>query len=684
MSRSIWAVLGIASTRDRAEIRRAYAARLKLTQPEDDPEGFQRLREAYEQALRLVELQARYGEDFEVEFDDDGADEIEAGEPASEPRTHAWKPAEVRVAEDAQPVARSHDWRPAPEPDAAANDEAPQLRAHDWRPAPEPQAEAPSGRREREWRPPADPAPAEAEEKERRRLRKEAERAEAAHRALRQALHERLIAHAPEAEIVAAFEAVVASPAMEAVGVFSETETWLADLIMQTAPASDPLVRRAIAHFGWKAGRLGREHDASSRVLARDDDLAFLVAFKRPGHGHNPAYKALSRKSAGWRLWLDRLIPGRTSEVRNLLNLIHNERPSLINDLDPTAVAHWEAYLARPQLWAAPLWLVATIPLLLAPATAAELPPSWGLDSSSLLLIAGLYLAYVGLGLGLCFAVLHGYARIRHRWHEEHAYSAPLWLQFGWAPGALALVLLAAVLPPILPVTLVLGVLAAVVAYWAVITAEPDRREYVGEPWRLPIFYNPIWMAVTVVIYFFLIPGLRFPPLIRSIFAFAYLTIFWLLAGQNLYPPAWIQLGVALTGAVVAFSCGAGTLIDSWIPMLQGRQRMWILGVMAGAIVLAVAALIACKAYPGMMRISFALVACLVLAHKTPAAFLDEKSARARDLIMRYGWVAYLLLLAPSVGQGQFNMLMVAGLWMLGGVVTTVAVGISQTRKVLT
>lgn len=63
----IFAVLGIAETRAEDEIRRAYREKLTENNPEDDPEGFKRLREAYEQALALAREPEEEEEEGEVD-----------------------------------------------------------------------------------------------------------------------------------------------------------------------------------------------------------------------------------------------------------------------------------------------------------------------------------------------------------------------------------------------------------------------------------------------------------------------------------------------------------------------------------------------------------------------------------------------------------------------------------------
>lgn len=64
---SPWHVLGISPTREIREIKRAYAGALKRANPEDDPDGFQTLRTAYERALAIASQlpSEEYGEALE-------------------------------------------------------------------------------------------------------------------------------------------------------------------------------------------------------------------------------------------------------------------------------------------------------------------------------------------------------------------------------------------------------------------------------------------------------------------------------------------------------------------------------------------------------------------------------------------------------------------------------------------
>ncbi len=57
---SIWEELGIERTDNMREIKRAYAAKLKLVHPEEHPKEFQKLHEAYRTALKITETKAEY------------------------------------------------------------------------------------------------------------------------------------------------------------------------------------------------------------------------------------------------------------------------------------------------------------------------------------------------------------------------------------------------------------------------------------------------------------------------------------------------------------------------------------------------------------------------------------------------------------------------------------------------
>lgn len=105
----MWDELGLAPTREERAIRAAYAARLRAgCNPERDPEGFQRLRAAYDRALRwTAEPEGEDDPEEEPGWDDaeaeDASQEHEPSpatgtlpdSPAPNPLRHAWDAADA-------------------------------------------------------------------------------------------------------------------------------------------------------------------------------------------------------------------------------------------------------------------------------------------------------------------------------------------------------------------------------------------------------------------------------------------------------------------------------------------------------------------------------------------------------------------------------------------------------------
>lgn len=62
----IWSILGIEPTTNKKKIQQAYADKIKIYHPEDDPEGFQRLKEAYRSAIAYMKNQSVQGSTVQI------------------------------------------------------------------------------------------------------------------------------------------------------------------------------------------------------------------------------------------------------------------------------------------------------------------------------------------------------------------------------------------------------------------------------------------------------------------------------------------------------------------------------------------------------------------------------------------------------------------------------------------
>lgn len=430
---------------------------------------------------------------------------------------------------------------------------------------------------------------------------------------------------AEPAAIEAALAAVLASPAMETVAIAAQTEQRIAHLIAQNAPRADAVVRPAINAFRWSRERVRIRHDGlEDAVLDRDADIIFRNGLMRDQGPRRPAFLALTRPLNRGPSWRDRCWPGFEPAMRAVLAEI-NRRPSLRADVDPETLAAWEERLGRPHLSPLVLWIAVLAPLVPAPL---------GLMTSPLMAL-GIYMMGAATYLAVSSLWIFGVLPLRRSWRETWEWRAPIWARAGWAPLSLALLLLASLAPVNAWATAGVGLCAAALALWAVVTSEVEVDPS-PKAWPLPL---------------------------RLVVGQSVLVVWWgflMVVAPEATPPA---ATAAFIGAVVASAAGASSLPILWYRWTVRPLRFALILALSGAAVWTALQLLDPREATGGAALAAAATAAVIFAHRPAAGGLGPTALQWRYRIQAFS-------LFPMVGAGtELGWLKISGLWLLAGVV---------------
>ena len=358
-----WGELGIARGADVAAIRRAYAENLKAMDIDRDPDGYARLRQARDAALR----QARS---------------------AAPPEKTAVDQAEPETGEESIPPVAPLSWAYA----------APEIVTEDRGDSPAVMVAAPTTASDR-WRGladgflEADPAsapglvvgrifgaPVLTSEPDAETLRP-VQRPEVRLGALLSGngvAAETPLSDDDEAEARACLRAILDAAATSNLARHNAVEGWLAELMARTWPRCAPLLEDVANAMGWtkSAGKLG-ESKAVAFLNGRLAGYLFQRDVQQPSHPFHKAWVELSRPG---RAGVIRLLPIRANplkrQIRELLKLIQHQFPEIESFLDPQRVGSWEAsmpsgrrYVFRIRWWLLGVFLAFRVLIALGPTT---------------------------------------------------------------------------------------------------------------------------------------------------------------------------------------------------------------------------------------------------------------------------------------------------------------------------
>lgn len=335
-----WTVLGIAKTPDAGAIRRAYAERLKAMDVDRDVDGYARLREARDAALRWARMQAERAEQMQAAELQPEKEPTVAALPGDAPAEAAPLPAEGSNWLYAAPAAKGEADPSLTTRLGAADPAGKRDVASGFAPAQAPAAQAIAVAQDPFARPvllglePTSDAvmPAWAHE-------------EALYRLLEADVADEEGGLPPlegweEAMALGHLKAILRNAEASSVTAFDAADNWLARTLADAWPRSAPLLEPAAAVFGWESER-GQvsERGAVASLNARLRGMRFREKVQDPKHPLHKAWVELttpaqqgSRK--GWFV--------KRADVEKLLEGVRKNFPELEHHFDAWRVSLWD------------------------------------------------------------------------------------------------------------------------------------------------------------------------------------------------------------------------------------------------------------------------------------------------------------------------------------------------------
>jgi hypothetical protein len=149
--------------------------------------------------------------------------------------------------------------------------------------------------------------------------------------------------------LAVATQRLLALPVLDQIDVADDTERWLAAIVAENIPRSDPMIDMLIGHYGWHK-LVGSINDfyGLAVVLQRQSDMECSARLRNPSHRWHQAFSYLQGEAA------DAFDDAEKRRIGNhialLLDSIRFHNPTVEAELNPRHVEAWDKLIADAKL----------------------------------------------------------------------------------------------------------------------------------------------------------------------------------------------------------------------------------------------------------------------------------------------------------------------------------------------